>query len=81
MPENNDLNRVQTYRELVLRYEALHAQINSLLHAHQGASEHMSPDELTHYRQLARQRDELFNEMRWMEQELLSDDTTDSLDA
>jgi hypothetical protein len=26
------------------------------------------------YRQLARQRDELFNEMRWMEQELLGDD-------
>ena len=42
--------------------------------AHQGRSDRMSPEDHARYRTLARQRDELYNEMRALEQLLLSDD-------
>lgn len=73
--ENDDLSRVHLYRDLVLRYEAAHAQINALFRLHPGGTEDMSPDEFARYRDLARQRDELLNEMRVMEQLLLEDDS------
>ncbi|MDZ4764618.1 MAG: hypothetical protein SGI73_08700 [Chloroflexota bacterium] len=67
-------NQVQTYRQLVLRYEALDEEIDALIMAHGGTSEKMPAADLRRYRDLARQRDELLNEMRLMEHQLLLDE-------
>ncbi len=72
--DSDVLQQVQTYRKIVLLYEALDEEIDTLLMSHGGTSEKLPPDALAHYRDLARQRDELFNEMRALEQKLLSDD-------
>ena len=72
--DSDVLHQVQTYRKIVLLYEALDEEIDTLLMSHGGTSEKMPSDALAHYRDLARQRDELFNEMRALEQKLLSDD-------
>ena len=72
--DNDILQQVQYYRKVVLMYEALDEQIDTLIMAHGGTSDKMSPDDLAQYRNLARQRDELLNEMRTIEQKLLADD-------
>ncbi len=72
--ESSELGKVQRYREIVLRYEAVDAEIDALLTQHGGASENLSDEERGRYRQLAAQRDDLLNEMRVLEQELLEDD-------
>jgi hypothetical protein len=64
---------MRRYQQIVLAYEALDKQIDSLLMAYGGASENMPSAELDRYRALARQRDELQNEMRTLEQILLND--------
>jgi hypothetical protein len=74
----DELNRVQEYRKLVLLYEALDEEIDKLIMAHGGSTEKMSDTDLERYRYLARRRDELLNDMRNMEQELLlADDEND----
>jgi hypothetical protein len=75
MPDNNDLNSLQNYRDLVLAYEAANAEINALFQIHQGGTETMTDAELAHYRELQQRRDELFNEIRVLEQQLLDDDS------
>lgn len=65
---------VQQYRKIVLLYEALDQQIDRLISEHRGGTEKMSDEDLKRYRELARQRDELLNEMRILEQALLIDD-------
>ena len=75
MPDgNDDLNLVQRYREVVLRYEELDAEIDRLLEANGGHSENMSAEDLARYRALARQREEAEDEMHILEQQLLMDD-------
>lgn len=70
-----DMKRIlEDYRSVVLRYEKLHAEINALLAEHDGDSKKLSEEARERYRELAHQRDEAANEMRWMEQEYLSDD-------
>ena len=81
--ENNGddlLDQVQTYRETVLAYEALNDEIHKLIMANGGGTEGMSADEVEHYRELARKRDETLSEMRWMEQLLLSEDSENDED-
>jgi hypothetical protein len=73
----NMLHEVQEYRDLVLKYEALDEQVDALIMAHGGVTEHMAPADLEKYRKLARERDEVLNEMRVMEQALLSDDSAE----
>ncbi len=68
------LHKVQAYRKVVLLYEGLHAEINKLIMAHGGGTENMSSDDLKRYRELAHKRDELMNEMRYLEQQLLDED-------
>ncbi len=75
--DDNDseiLLQVQYYRKVVLQYEALDKEIDTLIMAHGGTSDQMPPEDLEKYRALARQRDELHNEMRAIEQQLLDDD-------
>lgn len=74
MGDNDILQQVQYYRKVVLMYEALDEEIDSLIMAHGGMSEKMPSEDLRRYRELARQRDELLNEMRTIEQKLLADD-------
>ncbi len=71
--QNDDLDQlqlVQAYRQLVERYEALDRRIDDLIMRHGGVSENMPDTDLEQYRQLARQRTELLNQMRRAEQEL-----------
>jgi hypothetical protein len=65
------LNRLEDYRNTVLMYEQAHAQISKMVDANRG--DNMSEADLAHYRELARHRDELFNEMMLMEQQLSED--------
>lgn len=75
MPNGDEmLDKVEIYRKIVLNYERLNQEINQLLSTH-GGTEQMSAEDLNHYRELARQRDEALNEMRWLELELLDEDT------
>ena len=68
--EQDELERVQKYRELVLLYESLDHQIDDLIMQYDGGTENMPPDALARYRELAHQRDEVQNDMRALEQEL-----------
>jgi hypothetical protein len=70
----NDLDRVQQYQKLVLEYEALDEQIDELLAHHNGATEKMSDDDFERYRQLAHQRDYVYNQMKALERQILLDD-------
>jgi hypothetical protein len=74
--ERGALHLVQRYRKMVLLYEALDEEIDSLIMANGGGTEHMAEPDLARYRELARKRDEVLNEMRILEQELRLDDET-----
>ncbi len=74
MNSDSDLQDVQAYRDLVLRYEALEQQIDALFAVHRGGTDKMSEEELRRYRALQQQRDELLSEMRVWEQRLSIDD-------
>jgi hypothetical protein len=69
-----DVSQVQEYQRLVLEYEALDEQIDVLLERHHGAAEKMSPDDLKQYRELARRRDDIYNQMKALEQQIFQDD-------
>lgn len=73
--ERNMLDQVEEYRKIVLLYEALDEEIDELLTAHGGHMDKMSADVLARYRQLARRRDDLLNQMRTLERQLdINDD-------
>jgi hypothetical protein len=69
---------VQNYRKMVLIYEALDEEIDRLIMANGGGSENMPPEALDRYRDLARKRDDVLNEIHIMEQKLQLDDETES---
>lgn len=71
--ERDMLEMVERYQATVLRYESLHRQINALIQQFDGDSEKMSAEARIQYQDLARQRDEAMNELRWLEQELLDE--------
>ena len=72
-----DFGDVKRYQDIVLQYEALDEQIDALIMQYDGMSENMPPDAYARYRELARQRDDLFNEMRALEQQLNIDQDTE----
>lgn len=77
MNENVDddtRGKVEYYRQRVLDYERLNDEIQRLIEAHSGSSENMSPEDVQHYRDLAKQRDELMSELRWLEKQLLDEE-------
>jgi len=74
--EDSTLDKVQRYREIVIQYEELDSIIDALIMTAEGKPENMSPDDLQQYRDMAHQRDELQNEMRWLESQLLEDDSS-----
>lgn len=72
--QENDLDKLQMYHSIVLQYEAVDAEIDALIMAHGGGSEKMTDEERIRYRELANRRDELLNEMRLLEKQLLDDE-------
>ncbi len=62
------------YQGLVARYQALDRQIDRLLMANGGHSEKLSTQDMAQYRTWAQERDDIFSEMRALEQELALDD-------
>lgn len=72
--QQNALQLIQKYQELVLLYESLDKEIDSLIMSHGGGSENLPPEELSRYRHLARRRDDVLNEMRELELELNIDE-------
>lgn len=69
-----DLDRIQAYQRLVLKYEALDEVIDALLMRFSGATENMPDQEFEHYRRLAYERDETYNQMKELERQILLDD-------
>jgi len=83
MPQNesDQLALVRKYRGLVEAYEALDSRIDELVTASRGRTDQMSTADLRQYRELARKRTELLNDMRLLEQQLnLSGDDAPSAD-
>lgn len=68
------LEQIQAYRQIVELYEALDEEIDALIMRYAGATENMPSEEFHHYRQLAERRDDAYNQMRGLEQNLLLDD-------
>ncbi|NWF68955.1 MAG: hypothetical protein HXY40_07705 [Chloroflexi bacterium] len=73
MAEDDTQSRMQLYRELVLRYEKLDEEIDAFIAKH-GSVDQMATSYLAKYRALARQREDLQNEMRFLERQLKLDD-------
>lgn len=71
---NDTQDKVKMYRELVLQYEDIDAEIDALIMAADGMPERMTAEAMTRYRELARRRDDLQNEMRWLEQQLMDEE-------
>lgn len=70
-PEDSGaLALVRQYRQLVEAYEALDSRIDELVTASRGDTNEMSADDLRQYREWARKRNELLNDMRLIEQQL-----------
>lgn len=67
-------NQVQQYQALVMRYEALDHEIDALIMAYGGTSDKMPAADFSRYRDLARQRDDVLNEMRLIEHQLSLDE-------
>ncbi|WP_119072554.1 hypothetical protein [Aggregatilinea lenta] len=78
-PNPDDLNRIQAYQQMVLKYEALDEEIDALLTRFNGATENMPDREFAHYRRLAYERDETYNQMKELERQILLDDDSADL--
>ncbi|MBZ0309603.1 MAG: hypothetical protein K8I82_26300 [Anaerolineae bacterium] len=72
MPDN--LTQAQHYQNLVLAYEELDKKIDALMESVGGHTENMSPSDLQLYRQLAAERDELYNQIKEIEAGWLNDE-------
>ena len=71
----NDMQeQVVQYNQLVESYQLLDKQIDALLTKYEGHTENMPDTAMQHYRKLASERDDAFNAMRTLEQQLFSDD-------
>lgn len=68
--EANQLELVQRYQKLVQAYQALDARIDKLMLANRRRRDQMSAADLSRYRQWARERSEILNDMRLLEQQL-----------
>jgi hypothetical protein len=78
-PDNNSvLEQINAYRAVVLEYEGLNDEIHQLIEAHDGSTEKMTQADVERYRTLARRRNEVLHERRWMERELFSEEDEDT---
>jgi hypothetical protein len=65
--------RIQAYRTIVEEYERLDNEIDALITRNGGQSKNMSSTDLDLYRELARKRRDILNEMRLLERDLLDE--------
>ena len=72
----NDIDRVREYEQLMLEYEGLFKQIDALLVKHHGVADRMSDEDFERYRELARRRDDIHNQMKALERQMSLDDDT-----
>ena len=71
MTDDDMMEVVQRYRQLVLDYEALDEEIDTFIQSRGGKDSHdMTPEDLAHYKALALRREEMLNEMRILEAQL-----------
>lgn len=71
---NNSQEQAQHYRDLVEQYETVGEAIQSLIRANGGHTEKMSPSDMQRYRQLAQERDDLYNQIKAIEAAWFVDD-------
>lgn len=71
MTDQEAQEQVGQYRQLVTQYEALQAQIATILKGKY--ADELSEAEFKQYRALARERDEIQSEMRYFEQVIFDD--------
>lgn len=71
---SNEQEQVQHYKQLVLDYEAVDAKVDALLENNGGHTEKMSASDMQTYRQLASQRNDLFNQIKAIEAGWLADE-------
>lgn len=71
---SDDLTQAQLYQKLVLAYEELDKKIDALMESVGGHTENMSPRDVQLYRQLAWERDELYNQIKEIEAGWLNDE-------
>lgn len=71
---DNMREQVEKYNQLVQQYHELDEQIDTLLMQYDGHTENMPDEAMRQYRNLARQRDDVFNNMKAMEQTLFVDE-------
>lgn len=77
-PPNEDREKVEAYRRVVLQYEELDQTIDALLMENNGGTEDMSEADLQRYRELAHQRDELYNQLKFLESQLFANNHEDN---
>ena len=70
-----DIDQVKEYRRLMLEYEDLDEQVDTLLAHYNGATENMPDDEYERYRDLARHRDLVYDRVKALERQLFPDDS------
>lgn len=70
----SDLDQVQEYQRLILAYESLDEQVDTLLAEYNGATENMPEEAYDRYRELARRRDFIYHQMKALERQLFLDD-------
>lgn len=66
--------QAQAYQAVVLAYEQVGSQIHALIQRYGGHSDAIPPDQMNHYRQLAAQRDDLYNQLKTIEASWLTED-------
>jgi len=70
-----DQERVQRYQAITQDYESLDKEIDALIMKYGGASRNMPDDVLRQYREMARRRRDLHNEMLILQQQLFGDES------
>lgn len=72
--EMDTISKVELYRDIVLTYEKINSQIADLFTSYGSDPAEMSAEDRARYRRLARERDDLQNQMRYLESQLLDED-------
>jgi uncharacterized protein (DUF3084 family) len=74
---NNFQQQVETYKQLVARYEQLDEQIDAFLNDKKAQTgKLLNPEDRTRYLEMKRERDEVESEMRVLEEQMNLDDET-----
>lgn len=73
-PQGEESALLQEYRDTVLVYEAISAEIAALLEENDGGTEKMTDEEYLRYREMAHRRDVLYDALKRLEVKLLGEE-------